>query len=252
MRSLSRILRGHRCELERIQFRDLESIPDSPENDFTMREFISVQKTAEENPGPEHEDLPNPKKKSRPKQDTSQPEPEHEKTVQPEVDIESIRAEAYAQGESDAREKMHQKLDTALRSFSLAAKELNNLRTGMLKGQGDDLVRLAMVVAEQVISTELSLNEDMIIPIVDKAMKSAAEADEFHVRVHPEDVHIVQEKRPLLIAGMKGLRQIHVHEDAGITRGGCIVESNKGQVDARLESKLSEIQQQLQRAVQAK
>lgn len=252
MKSLSRILRGHHCELERIQFPDLESIPDSPADAFTMRDFIAAKNSTEETSGPEHEDLSRPKESSRPKQDTSQPAPEHEKSLQPEVDVESVRAEAYAQGESDARQKMRQDLDTALRSFSLAAKELNNLRTEMQKGQGDDLVRLAMVVAEQVIRTELSLNEDMIIPIVDKAMKSAAEADEFHLRVHPEDVHIVQKNRPLLISGVNGLRQIHVHEDEGITRGGCVVESNKGQVDARLESKLSEIQQQLQRAVQTK
>lgn len=250
---MSRILRGHLCELEHIQFPDLESIPDSPQDDtFAMRDYISVKKPTAEASRPGHDDLSRSNETFRPKQDTTQTEPEHERSLQPEVDIESVRAEAYAQGEADARQKMRQELDTVLDSFFLAAKELNNLRTEMLKGQGDDLVRLAMVVAEQVISTELSLNEDMIIPIVDKAMKSAAEADEFHVRVHPDDVHIVQEKRPLLIAGVKGLRQIHVQEDEGITRGGCVVESNKGQVDARLESKLAEIHQQLQRAVQTR
>lgn len=252
MKSLSRILRGHLCELELIQFRDLESIPDSPEDNFTVFDYLSVKKPTEENSRPEPEDLSRPKQSSRPNKDMSQPAPEHEKSVQPEVDVESIRAEAYAQGEADGRQKMHHELDTALHSFSLAAKELNNLRTEMMKGQGNDLVRLAMVVAEQVISTELTLNEDMIIPIVDKAIKSAAEADEFTVRVHPADAHTIQEKRPLLIAGVNCLRQIHVHEDESITRGGCVVESNKGQVDARLESKLSEIQRQLLRAVQAK
>jgi flagellar biosynthesis/type III secretory pathway protein FliH len=34
---------------------------------------------------------------------------------------------------------------------------------------------------------------------------------------------------------------IELHSDAQITRGGCVIESNLGELDARIETRLSEL-----------
>ncbi|MFO7803601.1 MAG: FliH/SctL family protein [Desulfovermiculus sp.] len=271
---MSRVLRGNISGLEQIQFRDLDSIPDTTEHVFEVLDSIPAEKvttqqspvqeekqsTAEENTSSQEKSKPgqgeNAGRKKEPKggsKSKSEPksEPKSEEAKQPEADAESIRAEAFAQGEAAGKKKMRADLDSALKAFSQAAQELNNARSEIFKRQSEDLVRLAMVVAEQVLNAELSLNEELVVSIVGKAMQSAFDSDEYHVRVHPEDVSRVQEHRPLLLSNVNGLRQIHVHGDANISRGGCVVESNKGQVDATLESKLAEIQEQLKQAVQS-
>ncbi len=255
---MSRILRGDIPGLERIQFRELDAIPDALDNVFEAVSCVSEIKheatTSSSSSTDDQKDnssKPN-NAKGKNKNKTTPPKETKAEKEQPQeqIDVEGLRAEAYAQGQTEARKKMRQELDTVLQAFTQAAKELDGLRSDFLRRQGEDLVRLAMEVAEQVIAAELSLNPDLILSIVGKAMESAFEADEYRILVNPEDVSVVQENRPLLLANINGLRQIHVQGDASITRGGCIVESNKGQVDARVESKMAEIHKQLKQAVQ--
>ena len=56
---------------------------------------------------------------------------------------------------------------------------------------------------------------------------------------------MVIEKKPLFIASISGLKNIIFEGDAAIARGGCLVESTLGQVDATLESQLAQIRQHL-------
>jgi flagellar assembly protein FliH len=257
---LSRILRGDIPGLERIQFRELDTIPDALDSVFEAVSCVPGPKpkenasTSGEKDNTKKNNSPSATKekaggKDKPKTQKKS-KPETEPPQEPKIDLKGLRAEAYAQGQTEARKKMRQELDTVLQAFTQAAKELDGLRSDFLRRQGEDLVQLAMEVAEQVIAAELSLNPDLILSIVGKAMESAFEADEYRILVNPEDVNVVQENRPLLLANINGLRQIHVQGDASITRGGCKVESNKGQVDARVESKMAEIHKQLKQAVQ--
>jgi flagellar assembly protein FliH len=59
---------------------------------------------------------------------------------------------------------------------------------------------------------------------------------------------VVMEKKPLLMASISGLKNLTVEENSGITRGGCLVESELGQVDATIESQLEEIREKILRA----
>lgn len=240
--------------MERIQFRDLDSISDTSDSVFEVVSWEPATKTEEDHvrtaeiDNPERENAPgraNEKNKAKDKGKVS----EEESAQEAAVDVEALRTEAYAQGLADGQKKMRLELDKALQAFSQAAKELDGMRNNFIHRQSDDLIHLSIGVAEQVIAAELSLKPDVIVSVVSKAMESAFEADEYRIRVNPEDVSVVQENRPLLLANVNGLRQIYVQSDENITRGGCVVESNKGQVDARLESKLDEIHQKLREAV---
>lgn len=269
---MSRVLRGNISGLEQIQFRDLDSIPDTTENVFEVVDSMPAETVAaqqvpaqeaqqsasaekassqEKSKTGQGENAGSPKEPKGGSKSESKSGPKSEEGTQPDADLESIRAEAYSQGEAAGEKKVRAELDSALKAFSQAAQELDTIRSEIFKRQSEDLVRLAVVVSEQVLNAQLSINEELIVSIVGKAMQSAFDCDEYHVRVHPEDVRIVQEHRPLLLAHANGLRQIHVHGDASISRGGCVVESNKGQVDATLESKLAEIQEHLKQAVQS-
>ncbi len=240
---MSKVLRGNISCLERIQFRDLESVPDSSEEnvfevaaDLPLKDTVNMQQKAQQKTEKNAGEKPAKLKA----QDQS---PKND------IDIDSIKAEAYDQGRSDGRKEIMNELDSTLRAFSKAGKELDGIRTNLFNRQGEDMVRLAMVVAEQIIKTELSLNAELVLNIVHSALKSALEADQYHIRVNPADLETVQENKPLFMANMNGLQQITLEGDASITRGGCIVEYDKGQVDSRLEIKLSEIRYQLQQAV---
>ncbi len=80
------------------------------------------------------------------------------------------------------------------------------------------------------------------------ALKLAAEKSKTTLRVNPEDCDYVEELRPEFFAAVKELKALTVTSDPSITRGGCLLESPYGDVDARIETQLEKIHQCLEQA----
>ncbi len=161
------------------------------------------------------------------------------------TELEAIKKEAYTKGRIAGRQESEKKFHSAVQAFGEGLEQINGLRKSLLESSKEDMVRLIMAVAKKVIQTEIEKNKEIIIHTVNKALQSAIEADEYYIKVHPEDLQIVSEKEPLFLASMKGLQNIHFISDETISRGGCIAESRSGEVDATIESQLDEIYKHL-------
>jgi flagellar assembly protein FliH len=69
------------------------------------------------------------------------------------------------------------------------------------------------------------------------------EQDHIVVRVHPEDWHYATEITGALGHVRGGLKTLTVQEDTSIGRGGCVVETSLGTIDARIEAQFDELEQ---------
>jgi len=164
------------------------------------------------------------------------------------LDFESKVAEAYARGKREGAEQMEKRFGGAVQGFTQALEELSQLRASILKNSADDMLRLVLAIAEQIIPCAVSLNPEIIHHTIVKALQAAVDSDTYHIKVNPEDLAVVMEKKPLLLASISGLRNITVEAVDGIARGGCLVESDLGEVDATIESQLEEIREKILRA----
>ena len=166
----------------------------------------------------------------------------------PSRESEAQAAEAFARGKREGAEEVEKRLGPTIQAFASAVEEISRLRESILKNSSDDMLRLVLAIAEQIIPCAVSLNPEIIHHTIVKALQAAADADSYHIKVHPDDMAVVMEKKPLLMASISGLKNLTVEEDAHIARGGCLVESELGQVDATIESQLEEIREKILRA----
>ncbi len=103
----------------------------------------------------------------------------------------------------------------------------------MLEEAESSVAAIAVAAARKVVAEELSLRPEHIRAIVGAALERVRRASRVRVRVHPSDAaHLV-------------LSDVPVVEDESIERGGCVVESELGDVDARLEVRLAAIERAL-------
>ncbi len=153
------------------------------------------------------------------------------------------KEEAYTRGRQEGMQQAEARLGETVKAFSAALESIHRLRESILKNSTDDMLRLVMAIAEQVISCELATNPEIVFHTLQKALHAAVRSDAFHIKVNPEDFALVQEKKPLLLAGISGLKNITFEADPTVSRGGCLVESELGEVDATIESQLEEIRQ---------
>ena len=127
-------------------------------------------------------------------------------------------------------------------ALSGALEELSGLRHRLLARNSDDMARLVMGIARQVLDLELSIHPEIILETVRKGLAMAVQSDTYHVFVNPDDLDLVLEEKPLFLAGVSGLKNIVVEADPEVGRGGCRLVSDLGEVDATLERRLSEIE----------
>lgn len=154
--------------------------------------------------------------------------------------------EAYARGRRDAMSTAAAKLESSAQALATALADLDQLRTRMAQNSRDDMLRLVMAIAEQVIHREVSMHPDIINQVIAEALKVSVRADHYRIKVNPADLAAVNEHKPLFMASISGLTNLMVEADAAVTAGGCKIESDLGAVDATLETQLEAIRRALQ------
>jgi len=64
------------------------------------------------------------------------------------------------------------------------------------------------------------------------------------LRLNPEDAKFVQENLNKILDSTEVARNISIERDETIERGSCIVTNNYGDVDARIDEQLKEIEKE--------
>jgi len=160
---------------------------------------------------------------------------------QPEIDIEALEEQAYQNGVAAGKKEVEEKLAKATKALNEAAKKLSTQSESIMQRSAEDMLQLVMAIAERILHFEISEHKEVVVRIVQQTINAAVQAEEFHIRVNPEDIEVLNEQKPLFIASLSGLSNIEFIGDASITRGGCVLESPSGRVDATLETQLDEI-----------
>jgi len=106
----------------------------------------------------------------------------------------------------------------------------------------DMLLELALDVARQVVIGELAVHPERILDVVKLALNQMAESSrEARLLLNPADAALI---RPHLeqILDKNRLRLV---EDARIVRGGCLIETPQGDLDATLQARWRQVVQVL-------
>jgi type III secretion system HrpE/YscL family protein len=101
-----------------------------------------------------------------------------------------------------------------------------------------EVARVALVAAERLVGEAIVADPARLATIVGDGLARARRARDVVVRVHPDDAPHVESLRSAIAARAGRPATFSVRPDADLTRGSCLVETDLGTIDARLETKL--------------
>ncbi|MEA3362548.1 MAG: flagellar assembly protein FliH [Thermodesulfobacteriota bacterium] len=157
--------------------------------------------------------------------------------------------DAYARGRREGLDSADKNLETAAQALAAAAEEISRLRESLAKHSSQDMLRLVMAISEQIIRREVAADPQVILTIIETALQSSVHTDQYRIQINPADFENVTQQKPLFLASISGLKNLSIETDAGISPGGCRIDSDLGDVDATIETQLEAIQQALGEAI---
>lgn len=146
-----------------------------------------------------------------------------------------IHAEAKAEG-----------FDEGLQQFQahllLFEEHLRTLRLEMQR------VMLPLVVkaTKRIVGEELKQSPESIVDIVLQAIKQATQAKVVRLYINKEDLPYVEQERERIKESFEGLTSFSIEARSDVAQGGCIIETEKGVLNATLENQFRALERALE------
>ena len=146
----------------------------------------------------------------------------------------------YAQGERAGLEAGGKRAEAMLRRVAQTIEELGGLRQTLIQETEREMVQLALTLARRVVHREVSLDPELAAALAHVALERLGTNTPATIRLNPEDYTVVTRD-----GARWGGQTVTVVPDPSISRGGCLVESAFGSVDATIERQFDELSRAL-------
>jgi len=145
--------------------------------------------------------------------------------------------EAAAQLEAARQQGLEEGRQSAAEYTELSTRLDEQLQTGLEK----EALHAAVDATRELIALELKQRPRAIVDVVKRALGSAKHQKEIFVRAHPKDAAVLRENKRELLDSLSRARDIDIRDDAAVSQGGCVVETEIGMVDAEIGSQLERL-----------
>lgn len=149
----------------------------------------------------------------------------------------------FRKGEQDGRTAARQQTEPLMATLEATLAELDGVRNRLRQHMEREVVELALHVARKVIHHELSVSEDAILCVVKEAMGHLQDPGQIAIRLNPEDLKRIRGAGEGMKTVLEHHENIQFEEDSAIECGGCYIQTEYGEIDARIEEQLRHIEE---------
>ena len=149
---------------------------------------------------------------------------------------------AFKLGENAGVERGEGMFRSAVQTFTEAAEELKRMQQEFYHQVEGEILDLVLATTRKVVQREVDSQKDMILHVLKEAMAKAIDRERIRVRINPSDFDFVHAHKPDIVQAVDGIKHLVIERDEAISRGGAIVESDYGTIDARIERRIEEVE----------
>ena len=118
-------------------------------------------------------------------------------------------------------------------------------RQEILEGTEQQIVELVLLMTRKVVKIISENQRNVVMSNVLQALRKVRGRGVVTGRGNWADVKLTTEHTKEFMAAVENIKNITIAEDSSIDRGGCIVETDFGAIDARISSQLAELEQKI-------
>jgi len=118
-------------------------------------------------------------------------------------------------------------------------------RNEIIEESETQIINLVLMIVKKVIKVISENQKNVVINNVVQALRKLKSRGDVVIRVNLADLELTSEHVKDFMKMVENVKSITVLEDSSVDRGGCVIETDFGQIDARVSSQLHEIEEKI-------
>jgi flagellar assembly protein FliH len=152
---------------------------------------------------------------------------------------------AYERGRRDAEQSLSTQLLQQRNEMAElqngVIKSLKQMFPQMAREMEAALIQLALESVKKVVAG-VKIDSKIVETVVREALSQVQDTAEVSIQLNPEDLALLRKNKSPLLEDLPETGSLRFLPSAEVTRGGCVVQTRFGVVDAQRETKLEQIQ----------
>ena len=160
-----------------------------------------------------------------------------------------IRDSAYRKGYDEGQKSGYNdgqsELNRLIERVHKIVESVMNRREEILRDTEQQIVDLVILMTRKIVKIISESQKGVVLSNVLSALKKVKTRCSVIIRVNIEDLKLTSEHTGEFIKRVEAVQGITVIEDSSVDKGGCVVETDFGAIDARIASQLGELENKI-------
>jgi flagellar assembly protein FliH len=152
-------------------------------------------------------------------------------------------AQGLREGEQRGVELGTRKIEPLITGIKEALTQLNAIREETYQQIEKEVVTLALAIAQKIICREVSTDKETVVCVAKKALAKVDDPGNIKIMMNPSDLQFINETKYQLSNLIADVNHVTFEGEDSIQSGGCIIETELGEIDARIEKQLQAIEE---------
>jgi flagellar assembly protein FliH len=169
-----------------------------------------------------------------------------------ELKVSEIEHQAYKKGYDAGREEGYKEGQAEVMRLvdrlGTIVSTAVDIRDDIIRSSEKLMTDMILIIARKVIKDEIVERREVVINNIKEAIQRVKDRDRIDIRVNFADLDMTTAHKDELIKMMDTLKKVNIYEDNRVDRGGCIIETDVGSIDARISTQLDAVEESIRSA----
>ena len=172
-----------------------------------------------------------------------------ELTLKLESDLGDIRKKAQEEGYEAGRKtgfaEGHLEVERLVNQLHAIIDKTIEKRNDIIDESETQIINLVIMIAKKVVKVISENQKNVVVNNVIQALRKLKSRGEVLIKVNIDDVDLTSDHIKDFMRMVENIQSVTVVEDSTVDKGGCIIETDFGEIDARISSQLHEIEEKI-------
>ena len=161
-------------------------------------------------------------------------------------DIETqSRDRGYEAGRNKGYDEGKEEVTRLVNSLNKIISATIDRRGEIIKNVEKQLVMIVVLIARKVVKSISEHQRGVVMHNIREALSKVRGRTDVVIRVNIEDLELTTEHKDEFMKMVEDIKNVTILEDSTVDKGGCIIETDFGNIDARIASQFEEIEERI-------